>query len=355
MKPMAVILAIIVCLAVAASAVQAQPRPEAWTEPSMVTMGKLVKVRGIYFPPNTNLTISFEDKTTTAVSSSGGNFETWIKSPISSGRKAREIQLNGASIAQTSFYVKSPRLSIYPREGRIGSTVRINGESLPVFYDFSINFAGSLTRVFTDADGWFAINAIVPVSATPGQKEIKIIGAIELTSSFEVLRPSLRISPSQIRHGDKLTLYIEGAIPFSDGRIFIDGQEITPAPAPRVEPNGTLKAELIIPNLATGYHYITVFREIMATEAQIFTILPEPSGKIENVLSPIKGKVIRVWGYDNGRWLLYDPSIPKELNSLQGFEKGQGYFIIVTEDCEFASGTRLYKLYKGWNLIGWNE
>jgi hypothetical protein len=355
MKKIAVILAIITYLVLAAPAVQAQLKPEAWAEPSMTIMGKLVKIKGTLFPPNANLTILFEGKTTAVVSSSGGNFETWIKSPISSGRKAVEIQASGANIAQTSFYVESPRLSVYPREERIGSMVRISGESLPVFSDFSINFAGSLMRASTDADGWFAVNAIVPVSTAPGQKEVRIMGAIEAISSFEILRPSLRISPSQIKPGNKLTLYIEGAIPSSAVQIFIDGQES--GQTQRAEPNGTLKVEITVPSLAAGYHYISAFRGAMATDTQIFTMLPEPPGKIENVLSPIRGKVIRVWGYNNGngKWLLYDPNIPKELNNLYEFEKGKGYFINAAEDCEFASRTQFYKLYKGWNMIGWNE
>lgn len=83
-----------------------------------------------------------------------------------------------------------------------------------------------------------------------------------------------------------------------------------------------------------------------------FSIIHKPDNIKEQLLE-ISGSLIRVWGYKNGNWLLYEPAIPVELNTLKLLEKGEGYWIRVNKDVTFTYHGFTYHLFKDWNLIGW--
>ena len=73
-------------------------------------------------------------------------------------------------------------------------------------------------------------------------------------------------------------------------------------------------------------------------------------------LSPIASQLIRVWYFDsvNEKWLLYDPSVPNELNTLNTLKKGNEIFILVKSSMYITTGSGVtVNMSPGWNRVIW--
>jgi hypothetical protein len=62
----------------------------------------------------------------------------------------------------------------------------------------------------------------------------------------------------------------------------------------------------------------------------------------------VLGDLIRVWGFSDGVWRMYDPTDPTG-TTLFGLVSGRGYWVKVSRDCTLI----FRKLSAGWNNIGW--
>lgn len=85
--------------------------------------------------------------------------------------------------------------------------------------------------------------------------------------------------------------------------------------------------------------------------------LTPPSTAVTAVLAPIAGSYKAVWAYSRGSWQCYDPINPG-LSDLERIEPGRGYWInMKTSKRLTVSGAAVdatIRLYKGWNLVGYN-
>ena len=84
--------------------------------------------------------------------------------------------------------------------------------------------------------------------------------------------------------------------------------------------------------------------------------LPPPVTPIEDIL-PQLGEAI-IWGFDNEAktWDNYDTSVPERFRRfmrLRFLVPGNGYWVKVTKDLVLEHNSSMWKLWKGWNLIGW--
>jgi len=73
-------------------------------------------------------------------------------------------------------------------------------------------------------------------------------------------------------------------------------------------------------------------------------------------LDSISDCLVVVYAFDNATktWSWYNPSWPPGANTLTTLYMGSGYWINVSEGCDFLTyGANTYELYEGWNLIGW--
>ncbi|MBI2041881.1 MAG: hypothetical protein HYT20_02600 [Candidatus Nealsonbacteria bacterium] len=248
---------------------------------------------------------------------------------------------------------QSQTIAVYPQRGRIGETFAVSGRGFSSFSSVSVQFAENWRNITADYYGGFQTSFSVP----PIESGIYYIkadsGVYTVFSVYEVLPPIIAISPQLLMMGDKLTIWVYGAMPFDMARVYLGNNEITPSPISMVGRDGSVVIETIVPSLSPGNYNLKV--KGARFEANLTVVLiPDSPGKVENVISPIKDKVVRIWGYYAGKWYLYDPAIPPELNTLKEFIPASGYFLQVKEDCDLAAvGNRSYKLYKGWNLIGW--
>jgi len=253
---------------------------------------------------------------------------------------------------------QSQTITVYPQRGRIGEAFSVTGRGFPSFASLTVQFAGKGRSTTSDYGGNFQTSFLVSATTEPGMYGVEVLSGGDSSAAFavfEVLPPNLIIYSQFVMAGDRITVWIHGGVPFTPVRIFLDRGEIITIPQnPMVGLNGNAELQVIIPNIAPGYHDLKIFRGTKFEASREVFLIPDPPGKIERVLSPISIKVVRVWGYYGGVWVLYDPLIPPELNTLREFTEGSGYFLLVKESYELAAvGGRFYKLYKGWNLIGW--
>lgn len=86
----------------------------------------------------------------------------------------------------------------------------------------------------------------------------------------------------------------------------------------------------------------------MEGEQIINNIVPS----VTEQMSSIADQLIRVWGYEDGAWRMYDPgdNIGTDLFTLIA---GRGYWVKITEDCDLIYDCYSYALKTGWNNIGW--
>jgi len=80
----------------------------------------------------------------------------------------------------------------------------------------------------------------------------------------------------------------------------------------------------------------------------------DPASSIAVQLDSISDKVLRVWGYYNGEWQLWDPADVAGSN-LNVLTEARGYWICVSESCTLTYRSNLLSLSTGWSLIAWIE
>lgn len=77
---------------------------------------------------------------------------------------------------------------------------------------------------------------------------------------------------------------------------------------------------------------------------------------ISTILSSIDESCTAMWGYRNGKWIMYDLN-QMTANNLDSFDTGQGYWIHMSEsetlNIEKTTDSSPVEMKKGWNLVGW--
>jgi hypothetical protein len=69
---------------------------------------------------------------------------------------------------------------------------------------------------------------------------------------------------------------------------------------------------------------------------------------VETAMATVSDDLIRVWGFSDGVWRMYDPLDPLG-STLAGLVSGRGYWVKVSRDCALI----FRDLSAGWNNIGW--
>ncbi len=99
--------------------------------------------------------------------------------------------------------------------------------------------------------------------------------------------------------------------------------------------------------------------EIDLTEGWNLISLPEQpeNVNVSQVTAAIENKLISMWAYKDGHWLMYTPENP-DFSDLQTISSGTGYWINISEAAVLSGqGTGTSEgivLAEGWNLVGFN-
>jgi len=191
----------------------------------------------------------------------------------------------------------------------------------------------------------------VPTSATPGMYTITAGDANSNTSpalTFTVPGAAITVSPNTGMAGTSAQLSGTGFRAYFPMTIKIGGYTLSSQALTAAD--GTFAFTFTVPGLAPGVQVVQA-SDGTNTATTFYTITAAPVS-VSAQLAGISSQLVRVWGYGNGTWFLYDPADLAGSN-LTTLTSGGGYWINVNAACTLVYGPNSYPLIAGWNLKGW--
>ncbi len=257
------------------------------------------------------------------------------------------------------FTITQPNIVVSPTTGYKSQVLTVTGSGWVSPSFVTVTFQGGESKIVApDAGGSFQIELTVPLTA----KDKNIISARDNIGNFGpevlfLLKPAgLMVNPVSGLPGTGVQLTGWGFEPFTTVENVRIGDHKIPAPGLTTDKSGAFAFTFQAPNLPAGGHTVgaTVAGLSMDT---CFTILlsdvwipvvDDNSTPVEVALAGISDYLIRVWGYHNSEWKMYDPLDPLGC-TLTGLVSGRAYWIKVSDDCRLI----FRDLRPGWNNIGW--
>ena len=215
-----------------------------------------------------------------------------------------------------------------------------------------------MKKVMPDSAGRFTTEFEVPLTA----EATNIIGATDNIGNcgpaviFTLKQAGLAVRPLSGLPGIIVQLTGWGFQPFSGVENVRIASFPIHTPGLLTDSTGAFTTSFEAPTLSSG-GYIVAATVAGLTLDTCFTVLEEDmwtpvEGDIampaEEALVSISHELIRVWGYYDGEWQMYDPADPLGSN-LPGLISGRAYWVKVSADCTLV----FRDLQAGWNNIGW--
>lgn len=257
------------------------------------------------------------------------------------------------------FTLLQPNVTVSPTSGYKGDTVTISGTGWTSSNVVIPTFQGvNLSPLIPDSGGSFSFEFVVPLTAGPSNvvsasDHLGNIGAAQL---FTLNSPGLSLSPTSGIAGTRVQVHGFGFEPLSGVQDLRINNVPIPAPGLITSSTGTFIADFEAPAVSSG-GYIVTATVADVTRTMNFTIFaPDVWGDADDglavpvltALSTVSDDLIRVWGFSDGVWRMYDPTDPTG-TTLFGLVSGRGYWVKVSRDC-----TLIFRnLSAGWNNIGW--
>ena len=322
----------------------------------------------------------------------GGNWSAPVVIPMTNGSmgggtQTLEVTDNGGRTGSVEITIASRSLSITPAASGLGTTVSVEGSGYPaansstgaataptVTMTYYYGSSSKNVATFTpDGNGAFAGTFTVPLDAgIPSDNLVKssfsytpsggAATTVTNTVSHSVPTASLSASLSSGPAGTVVTLSGSGFKAFSTvSSLTIGGVDSRPAPVPATDGDGELSTEVMVPQLATGSHAISV--TIASTTASSnFSVTAAStdtgvqSGVADAIGTPVGDNLVRVFNFNNATkaWTFYDPDPDlADANTLSNVAAGSVYWIKVTADADVTLNGTLRNLYAGWNLVSY--
>ena len=322
----------------------------------------------------------------------GGNWSAPVVIPMTNGSmgggtQTLDVTDNGGRTGSVEIRIASRSLSITPAASGLGTTVSVEGSGYPaansstgaataptVTMTYYYGSSSKNVATFTpDGNGAFAGTFTVPLDAgIPSDNLVKSsfsytpsggsATTVTNTVSHSVPTASLSASLSSGPAGTVVTLSGSGFKAFSTvSSLTIGGVDSRPAPVPATDGDGELSTEVMVPQLATGSHAISV--TIASTTASSnFSVTAAStdtgvqSGVADAIGTPVGDNLVRVFNFNNATkaWTFYDPDPDlADANTLSNVAAGSVYWIKVTADADVTLNGTLRNLYAGWNLVSY--
>jgi hypothetical protein len=256
-----------------------------------------------------------------------------------------------------TFTVTQPTITVSPTLGYKGDIVTVTGSGwLPGNMGLAfIRFNGQVFAVATpDASGNFTARITVPAnapdSANVGADDI----ALNVAASKQFLLGPAKITVSPVS-GPVTTVVTVNGMGFQPQSglqaLTFAGTSALPLTPVVTDIIGKFQCTFTVPGLVEEAHAVTATVQGV-TASTFFTITPA-AVSVETQTASISGKLVRIWGYSDGTWQMYDPATPA-LNDLPALESTNGYWFKVTEPCTLVYGG-FSKVLSGsdWTLVGW--
>ncbi|MBM3157276.1 MAG: hypothetical protein FJ004_08330 [Chloroflexi bacterium] len=268
------------------------------------------------------------------------------------GADFNDATANDNLVAQGTFTVAAPTLSVSPTTGPKGSAVVFTGSGWLPGAAVTITLAGSVVTSVPDGNGNIAATMAVPAAAAVGANQITAndgaTGNAATPVTFTVPGAAITVSPTEGAAGTSVTVTGSGFAAYT--AITMKIGTYTYMTQPLSDALGAFSGTITVPGLAPGAQSITA-SDGPNTVSAFFVIKTAPP-TVASALASISSKLVRVWGYSGGTWSMYDPADAAGSN-LTALTAGQGYWINVSEAVTLIYGGYSYALSAGWNLIGW--
>jgi hypothetical protein len=255
------------------------------------------------------------------------------------------------------FVVKQPTISVSPVTGPRGSTIVITGAGWVPGAKVTVAFndgAEELDDVTPtpDATGAFAASMTVPDVGGAGAYTITAEDGWNnqaQSKAFTVPGPAITITPTSGAPLTTVTVSGTGFMGYSVIDVtfqdFPEGHAITDALGAFI--GFTFSA----PGLGPGIKVVQAIDQADQTANAFFTLSAAPV-TISTQVASCSSVIVRIWGYGNGTWYLYDPADTAG-SDLTTLTSGMGYWINASAACTLVYGAYSYALSAGWTLIGW--
>jgi hypothetical protein len=333
--------------------------------PTSGSQGTQVTISGSGFTPSSTVDIKFGGVAWASgvAVTSGGDFltvqsigaaqqslgpGTWTVMVTDSGTPPRT--------GSASFTIPERTLVLSPTESGSGSGVLATGTGFSPNTMFSMVYGtlGTVVTGMTDGVGSFIASFAVPISVAPNTTyTVTATDANNLSKSATHKVPSsaVTISPTSGGAGTPITISLTGFPPFATVTSAMIGiASVLPSPVPYTNAAGSVSFTAIVPAIPAGPVLVSVTAGGI-TGSTSFSVTTAPPS-VASALSTISNKLVRVWGWSDGTWLLYDPA-DEAGSTLKTLTPGDGYWINVSEACTLIYGAYVYELDAGWNLKGW--
>jgi hypothetical protein len=331
--------------------------------PSSGSQGTRVTVQGQGFTPGATATIQFGSTTWAtgvAVDTSGNILSVQTlgatQQALGPGTWVVTVTDNAAVPRMGIAYYTIPArtLTLSPTSSGAGSSVLATGAGYSPGVMYSVTYGTTVVvSGMTDGVGGFTAQFAVPINALPNSTNTVTAtdaNGLAKTATHSVPASAVTISPTSGAAGTSVAITLTGFPAYTTvTQVMMGTAIVTPSPAPYTGATGTVTFNVMVPALPVGPVLVAVTAG--QTGSTSFSVTAAPPS-VATALSNISTHVVRVWGYINGEWKLYDPADPAG-SSLASLTSGNGYWIKVDADCTLIYGSFNKALTTGWNLIGW--
>jgi hypothetical protein len=292
----------------------------------------------------------------------GGNWSASLDLPVSNATTtegSHELKVTDSNGRQgTSSLTFFDRImTVSPSEGRVGTNTTVAGSGFPgknddgssinVTVTYDAGGGGTTTTTATpDASGNWSVTLRVPTGASiPSTNTVKAEFTddnslkVITTLIHEVPRATITLDPISGPPGTTVTLTAEGFKRFSPVETAkVSTTDVTPAPKPSTDDNGSMTFDFIIPGLDIGTQTVEV--KVSGTTASAGITVTDsgvPTGSatpVVDAVEPIGDALVRVFSFNNATktWTFYDPRPDfADANTIDELVGGAVYWINVTE------------------------
>ena len=301
-------------------------------------------------------------------------------STLLGGDRKLQVRDSGRRLGETTITFPTRQIEATPEQATPGQTITIAGEGFPVSntrgsqaqaevaYHFG---AGRLDRtVNIDAAGTFTLEIDLPRNAAiPSTNLVTAVFQddhgqdIRTFTTHRIDAAQVALSPDRGPPGTAVTVTGSGFRPFTSvTRAIFGSLDLTPAPAPHTDRNGSVQFEVLIPQSPPGAETLIVLAGGIYVQApfQVRDPLtePGPGTPVAQLEERLGGALETVFHFNNEDkvWQFYEPGFPED-STLQGLVSTEVYWIKVTSTTQaiFNGRTRTLTCTEEscWNLITW--